>query len=550
MTLVLIAAVAVYWLVYHNLLLTRGPFHWDEALHALKGVQIAGSLQQGDWLGFLLDSYRQVLYPPVHSWLAAIAYLVAGPSVVSIGVISLICFVATAPVLYLAGRALHDDQGTIAGIVAATLFLTSPPLISYATQAMLEIPGMLPLCLTFLIYFRLARDDTPPRSYMLLGFAIVLTYFVRMPYGVFLCLIVMAALLVEAQFHPLRFLDRKLLYTLLPMVVLFGLWFAYPPKIAATLRWLINEPNVPEPYAVAGWLFYPLATVWLSGSIWLFGLALVAVIVAAVAFRHDRRIRFLLVLVVIQMALAEFHPNKQQRYLFPLLPALFLLSGFVVAEWWSRARSTRQPLLQWLPALLTAGLIVHAGFVLRDTLQGEPVEANHTDEPAAAIAQIVSAGGPALVIGSMELSNPSPPLLDWYLITQARLLDVSLAGSLAQIEEERQLLSQVRTLPMPSWLMGQFEQGLTRSDRPNQTRSLYIGLPDRATYSQSREALYAFLNDLFAATDFDSVIVMTITRPNARYPLDYIAPGLEQAGLRHTERHAFEDARLQIDVYQ
>jgi hypothetical protein len=98
--------------------------------------------------------------------------------------------------------------------------------------------------------------------------------------------------------------------------------------------------------------------------------------------------------------------------------------------------------------------------------------------------------------------------------------------------------------------MGQLEQVLTRSDTPGQTRSLYIGLPERASYSQSQEALYAFLQDLFAATDFDSVIVMTTTRPNARYPLDYIAPGLEQAGLRHAQSYAFDDVSMQVDVYR
>jgi 4-amino-4-deoxy-L-arabinose transferase-like glycosyltransferase len=543
-------AAVVFWLVYSRLLLTRGSFHWDEALHALKAVQIADSLQHGNWLGFLLDSYRQVLYPPIHSWLVAISYLVAGPTVTSTGVVSLLFFVATAPVLFLAGRALHDEKGTVAGVIAAILFLTSPPLISYATQAMLEVPGLLPLCLTILIYFRLVRDDVRPLAYVLLGLGVTLTYFVRMPYGVFIFLIVMATLLVESKFHLLRFLDRKVLYTLLPMVIVFGIWFAYPAKIASTIRWLINEPNVPEPYSVAGWLFYPLATVWLSGSIWLFALAFTSLLVAIVAFRHNRRIRFLLILVLIQMVLAAVHPNKQQRYLFPLLPALFLLSGFTVAEWWRRARAARRPLYQWLPALFTAGLIIHAGFVLHGTLQGTPVQASYRDTLSAQIAQLVRAEGTTLVIGSMDLANPSPPLLDWHLITEAQLLDVPLAGSLAQIEEERRLLSLVRRLPLPPQLARQFEQVLTRSDTLGETRSLYIGLPSRASYSQSQEGLHTFLNDLLAASHFDSVIVITTTRAQANYPLAYIAPSLEDAGLRHTANHALDNGRIQVDVYR
>jgi hypothetical protein len=74
-------ALIVFWLINTKLLQIRGPFVGDEGVHALKGVQFAYDLKTGDWLGFMLDSYRQVLYPPLHSWVVAIAYLVAGPSI-------------------------------------------------------------------------------------------------------------------------------------------------------------------------------------------------------------------------------------------------------------------------------------------------------------------------------------------------------------------------------------------------------------------------------------------------------------------------------------
>src|SRR6187401_3154492 len=97
--LVLISLIAalVFWLIYTKLLIWRGPFISDEAVHALKALQFADDFQRGDWLGFILDSYRQVLYPPLHSWIMAAAYLVAGPSVLSAGTVGLFCFVAMAP---------------------------------------------------------------------------------------------------------------------------------------------------------------------------------------------------------------------------------------------------------------------------------------------------------------------------------------------------------------------------------------------------------------------------------------------------------------------
>jgi hypothetical protein len=195
-------------------------------------------------------------------------------------------------------------------------------------------------------------------------------------------------------------------------------------------------------------------------------------------------------------------------------------------------------------------LILHAGFVLHRTLQGTPIQASYRDTLSAQIAQLVRAEGTTLVIGSMDLANPSPPLLDWHLITEAQLLDVPLAGSLAQIEVERRLLSLARRLPLPPQLADQFEQVLTRSDTLGETRSLYIGLPSRASYSQSQEGLHTFLNDLLAAPHFESVIVITTTRAHANYPLAYIAPSLEDAGLRHTANHTLDNCRIQVDVYR
>jgi hypothetical protein len=45
-------------------------------------------------------------------------------------------------------------------------------------------------------------------------------------------------------------------------------------------------------------------------------------------------------------------------------------------------------------------------------------------------------------------------------------------------------------------------------------------------------------------------VVITTARANSQYPLDYIAPGLEQAGLSHQASYTLEKDRLQVDVYK
>lgn len=550
-------AALVFWLIYSNVLVLRGPFLGDEGVHALKGVQFADSLRNGDWLGFLLDSYRQVLYPPLHSWVMAIAYLVAGPSVLSAGMVGLLSFVLMAPVLFLAGYFLHNEEGAVAGTIAAFLLLTSPPLMSFSTQIMREVPGLLTICLTILTYIWLVRGQRSPRAYMLLGLGVIVTYFVRMPYGVFIFLVIMVAWLVDVKFNPLKLWRRDVFFFLLPLVVVFGIWFLYPPKLASTWMWLLNEPNVPEPYALAGWLFYPLSVVRLSASAWHFALAMVAVIFALARFRHHRGIRFLLVLVFVQMLLAEFHPNKQQRYIFPMLPALFLLSAFALAEFWRWARAARQPFVRWLPLLIVAALVFYGGGIFARTLvemnedvvddawRNRRITAVH-----ATITEVVAQTGTTLIIGSMDMTNPTPALLDWHLISETGQMGAQMGGSLAQIDEERRILSLVRRLPLPGWWMGEFERVLTRSDMPNRTRTLYIELPLRASYSQSQEGLTDFLRELMAVSAFDGVVVLTVDAERPKYPLAYIAPSLEAVGLAHDVERSTTSEHYFIDVFR
>ena len=104
---VCIVSLLIGLLVYVQLLLPRGPFLWDEAAHGMKGLLIAHDLQTGNLFAFLLDSYRQVLYPPLHSWALSLFFLVLGPSVVTAAAVSLVCFVATSIMLYVASYLLE-----------------------------------------------------------------------------------------------------------------------------------------------------------------------------------------------------------------------------------------------------------------------------------------------------------------------------------------------------------------------------------------------------------------------------------------------------------
>jgi len=547
--LIVIAALFTGWRIYTLMIVPAGPFRWDEAAHALRGLLIADDLRQGSWLGFLLDTYRQVYWPPLHSWLTGLAFLVAGPGMVAARTCSLVTYLLTVPLLYLAAQSMRKTGREVAGLSAVILFLTSPPLIDFASQCMLEAPGLLAVSLTILIYFEVARDEVPAWKHVLLGLGITFAYFVKSNYGIILLLTVAVTLLSDAKFRPRALLTRANYYMVLPMLVIFPLWFVYPKKLITTWEAMVNVPwGVTEPYGMEGLLFYPRAFLHLSGSVWFCALFLLSLLIAF-AFRRDRKVKFLLILVILQMVIGELHQDKEERHIFPILPALFLLAGYAVAEGWARLQGTRGVLRFRLAYVVAGVLLFHAVSLAFTSMY--PHTTDQGKEASEYIATAVRSGAPALVLGTMGgRYHPPPPLLDWQLIIQEGLMTIHQAGSLGQIEEERRLASTLEHSRAPAWFIDAILPLLARSDRPATSRTLYLGLPAKASYSLSQEKFGHFLQQTLARTPCRSLVVVTSLSDKTRYPLAQIAPTLQKADMHLLSTRLFHKAGARVDVYE
>ena len=530
---------------------TRGPMRWDEANHALKALLIAHDLGRGDWLSFAFNSYRQVLYPPLHSWLLAVVYLAVGPSMAAVAGLSLALFLLTAWLIYLAGRPLSHGRANLAGATAALLWLTSPPLLDYAVQGMLEVPGLVGIGLTLLAGLRLLADDrvTPdgvtaphPRRWVWLGLALALTFFTRTPFGIVLGLAVAVTLFARAGLRPRNWWRPEIGWLLLPLVILLGIWFAYPPKIPAMVQWLVGYPDgLDEPYSVEGWLFYPRAVVWNSGSVWLF-MFFVGALGWAWWRRRSSGLLLLTALLVVQFGLGLVHQNKQARFLFPMLPAFFLIAGLAVDGLWRWARS-RGPRL--LAAFATVLLIVQCGFLVVTSLRPGP--GDRPDPVSAAILDKLEDPRPSLVLGSMDMGYPSPPLLDWKLITAGRMT-APYTGTATQVEEGRRLVELTSRLPLPSGLRERLAATFTAYDTPAPVRTLYAGLPLRASYGRLGREYDRFLTALIRDQGIERVIV--VNRTNARrYPTAQMVAPLEAAGFARVDEATFGALNTTVLVY-
>ncbi|HLY73349.1 MAG TPA: hypothetical protein VKU80_04455 [Planctomycetota bacterium] len=157
-----------------------GTPYWDEASHGLQGFVILQDITQLDLRHFLGDVFgTHFRYPFGHSLLLVPAYALFGPSWLTAVGVSAFLFVVLSSLLYLGACRFASDPyapgtGTpqertegaawAAGLMAATLGLTSPAFLSQASTILLEMPALVMSALLLWLYGRaLDAPDTVGR---------------------------------------------------------------------------------------------------------------------------------------------------------------------------------------------------------------------------------------------------------------------------------------------------------------------------------------------------------------------------------------------------
>jgi len=535
-------ALAAGWGIYQQVILPSGAFEWDEAAHSIKGLLIAHDVKTGNWLGLLYDTYRQVYWPPLHSWLTGIAFVFCEPSAVVARTVSLIMFLLTAAVIYLTALQLQQSSKEVAAVVATCLFLTCPLIITFAGQAMLEVPGLFFVSLALLVYAWLnARPHSAP-AHAWLGISIALAYFTRTNYGILLILAWGITTLLGGG--PRAFLSRANFYTLLPLILAFAIWFAYPPKISSTLAALVNVPwGMEEPYSLEGFCYYPNVILHLFGSIWR-SVVPVAALFLAVSYWRRPPIRFLILISLILVGLALAHHQRVERHMFPMIPPLVLITGFVFAENWNRFV---HPVSHWGLRVFCIALCLSGGIAFANALHPTAVPVDR--KVADAVAQALLSSQPSFLVGSRDIRRPCPPLLDWELIIDKRGLGVTHSGIAMNMVEDRRAWETVKDSRLPSLLKRQLYRVMTRAEQPAPTRSLYIGIPPEASYSNGREKAASFLRSLNSTGHFQLVALATGGDADPACPPQLVDGTLRSFGLAPVSTQLFAGSNVQLEVY-
>jgi hypothetical protein len=310
---------------------------------------------------------------------------------------------------------------------------------------------------------------------------------------------------------------------------------------------MINRPfGVENPYGIEGFLFYPVSIYRLSGSAWLLLFFLGSSIVAY-QLRQDNKIRFLLVFIVLQFIVCEFHHDKADRLIMPIMVPFFILAGNMFAHWYHRFLGAKLTLKFFLQLLFAGMMLIHLISVF--TMSLTPAPSRSCDDIVRHIALSARETDSTLILGTDDVKCPSPPNLDWKLIIDENYFEVTQAGSVLPVEEIYKLEAIIGRYDVGSLLQNSVLSVLRRAKESGR-RSLFIGLPPESTYSRSQTGFDMFFQNVLDARSLDGVVVITSVNDLARFPLELIAPSLEKAGLTRTRFTVFKDTDTRVDLYR
>jgi hypothetical protein len=245
-------------------------FDTDEAAHATPVLELYVAAQRRDIVHFSKAIIQQSFYPPLHSLTVLPSYLLAGPSLATTRISTVVTFaVLIIVVAALTFRTISwiagVGNGTAYVATAATVYFvsTSPVLIQNAVLCMLELIGC--LWITLLLWLSWHLDHPSSRrwirvcSYVLVLFVITLT---KYSFGVIAILAIEAAILTGPK--PCTRKRSQLIEAGAVLVVLaigLGFWFTVA-GLQGALRFAFDQPQYTQLFSAENLFYYSFA--WLN----------------------------------------------------------------------------------------------------------------------------------------------------------------------------------------------------------------------------------------------------------------------------------------------
>jgi hypothetical protein len=360
------------WTVFLRQVQFGIPLGWDEAQHALDSLTVASDLGQHDLIGFLRDSSAQHTYPPGLSWFQAPTLLAMAPNDETARFAGLIALGILTILTWSFGVTLASRSLWLAGLLGASFVVGSHLALSLGGQSMDELPVACLLVIALMLHVRW-RQTGDARWNTAASLAVLATWMTKYNYAAFLLLAMIIEHALAGEFTATR-LHKVFQSFYQPLLVGLSMWFAFDftEKVRAIVGFVINQASDTHEALWSVMTYYPRAFAgdtiqsWVASSLTAIGLVL--------AIRGARRpgqplVWFFLVLSGVLIAV---HPNRQERYMMPLLPVAWALAAVGLASLlqWSDAQDMAVVHARVRPGvlhnvvtilLLTAGLLVGIG---------------------------------------------------------------------------------------------------------------------------------------------------------------------------------------------
>ncbi|MBU0501703.1 MAG: glycosyltransferase family 39 protein [bacterium] len=347
--IVLIATLLASGIIFANHILHGDAFTIEEAQHGLYGLWIWRDLRSFDLVSFIYDTNRQMVWPFLHSWLLAGYFLVFGANYIAARLLSLAFFFVSVVLIYLLSNKLCAEKGPRVGIIAVFLALTSPMMLQFAAQNMLEgLGGLLFMACAYLYLISEERKITIEYILfiMLLGISIYVNYlyaYLLIPAFFVLTLMKLMPIIVGAlrlrkqgEKYAVRFIwwSYRKVITLSIFLFLGGLWFSFSfsRKVFLLFTSIFRYSGGEMLYGLENLIYYPKVIISnLSFSPWFGFLMVISLLLPMIAARY-RGLNSLYVYVwTVLVLLVLTVPTKAPQMIYVIVPFIYVIfAGLVV----------------------------------------------------------------------------------------------------------------------------------------------------------------------------------------------------------------------------
>lgn len=370
------------------------PFDTDEADHACAALEVYTAFTRGHAAQIWRSIARQAFYPPVHSFLVAASYGIAGPSLASsrmpnivlLGVLLILLTVAT-------HRAVKQQAGTtsppllsLSASVSLWLALSSPILMVNSVLCMIEMAGCVIAALILMVCVRL--EATGPHGMSRAGLAVlgVLLVFVTLTkysFGLMLLPAAVAAFVSGPGGFRLAAQRLKDIGWVLPAVfVPLAAWFAVTDRYPALYFFTVPRHFVPL-WSFENLTYYPNALLTKYPlNPWVGAAALALAALAAVRHWRSLAVRMAAWSVVVALIAMTASTTPVERHVMIAAPGIWFLAGLGLAAL-VLLIAERRPALVFLPGacVLAFFLLVGVSLALRARSLPDEVTQEMEGEP-------------------------------------------------------------------------------------------------------------------------------------------------------------------------